>query len=356
MDARYENKGSIEEVISPDRFTAQHAFISNYRDLYSEDLDLAARVLRFNRACQRSISNVFSNVAKELSSELGRNVKIRVKIGDEDQIYTSIIVDTNYSLPILMIPDKDSSKKPSLNRVDMLTDIAAEELNDEQIKFLSAAWRDLGDILGNALQYQLALRESKTDPLTGLLNRRGFEPLIDLQIASLKRELHCLEEKTNEYAGFSVFAVDIDYFKRVNDQHGHDKGDDVLKIISKYLKSATKRESDSVACVGGEEFIILLNDCKYNDSKRIAEKLRSDIYNQRLAKTYGRLPAITPAKNDAKDFTGKVSVSIGSIGLVHTSEFEQLDGLKEIMLNLADLRLYDAKRTGRNKVVTKLTK
>jgi diguanylate cyclase (GGDEF)-like protein len=156
---------------------------------------------------------------------------------------------------------------------------------------------------------------ARHDPLTGLMNRRAFDERIDMALASANRS----------GAPLSLLMVDIDHFKRVNDQHGHEAGDDVLKSLAVLLQ-ARVRETDTVARMGGEEFAVLLPDTDAGGALRVAEALV-----QQAAST--RMPLV-----------GQVTVSIGvATGLYATDA-------RTSLMRLADKALYAAKHAGRNQV------
>ena len=168
------------------------------------------------------------------------------------------------------------------------------------------------------LQSKIGLlrQEAQTDPLTCLHNRRS----LDMQISHLIAQ-HC---------PFAVLAIDIDHFKRVNDEFGHDIGDVVLQSLAKILLDVT-RDSDVVARTGGEEFIVIMPRVEAKRAYQLAERLR-----MRVSESY-----IDPV--------GCINVSIGISGW----PIEQLS-IDEVF-KLADQALYQAKKTGRNRSVVDAT-
>ena len=160
-------------------------------------------------------------------------------------------------------------------------------------------------------------RETITDTLTGAGSRRAF-----------KDESGRLLALANSSAmPLSCLVLDVDYFKRVNDTHGHAAGDQVLTGIVTALK-AELRQSDFVGRVGGEEFAILLPQTELETACQVAEQLRDLIKALQFAG--GNAPI-------------KVTASIGVAGFVRGDDIESL-------LARADSALYEAKRTGRDKV------
>lgn len=157
------------------------------------------------------------------------------------------------------------------------------------------------------------------DPLTGLLNRRGFFKLLEMEFASAARsseEIAC------------VF-IDVDYFKRLNDNYGHKAGDQALKLLAKVLRRCS-RVSDIVGRIGGEEFCVALPSCNEFQAFRWAEKARTTI-------------ATTPFRIDGRNLYLTASFGVASCPAHRFEEFDLVDQ--------ADRALLAAKNSGRNRVV-----
>lgn len=159
-----------------------------------------------------------------------------------------------------------------------------------------------------------------TDPLTTLLNARAYYDACDKQIS--------LAHRTN--SAYSVLFVDLDHFKRINDNHGHDIGDLVLKETANCLIN-NLRKSDIVGRVGGEEFSIFLPNTDKQHAVILAETLRQYIEMQKISVGNGNLIQITASIG--------VSVENGS-GVSSISELQKY----------ADNAMYQAKHAGRNRV------
>jgi diguanylate cyclase (GGDEF)-like protein len=162
-------------------------------------------------------------------------------------------------------------------------------------------------------------RLAQTDPLTGISNRRHFFELAGRELSRGKRSSRPM----------ALLMLDIDKFKKVNDSHGHDIGDEVLKALCKTCLGMI-RNIDIFARMGGEEFAIVLPETNKVQAQTIAERIR-----EKLSETSVSLP-----QGDAVFFT--VSIGISSTA----SKDASLDGL----LKSADVALYKAKRYGRNRV------
>ena len=166
--------------------------------------------------------------------------------------------------------------------------------------------------------YESLLEQSMIDPLTGAFNCRYLEAHVPRLIARCRAANKPI----------AVMMIDIDHFKRINDEHGHAAGNHVLKEIANRITSAL-RPSDLVARMGGEEFAVVMPETGLDAGHRIAERLCS-----RIAGTLVEDVAIT--------------VSIGAAVIQPEAEEEDLDAA----LRRADAALYEAKRAGRNRVIT----
>jgi diguanylate cyclase (GGDEF)-like protein len=169
--------------------------------------------------------------------------------------------------------------------------------------------------------HELLSAQSTIDHLTGLFNRRYFMDRLSEEI-----------DRTKRYGTpFAVAFIDVDNFKRINDEHGHLSGDEVLRQLT--LNCARQvREVDTLARIGGEEFALLLPQTTEADAERLVERLRASV-------------ASTRAK------VGESSLDITvSIGLASWSrDALDVDGI----LRRADEALYTAKRQGKNRLVTR---
>lgn len=154
-------------------------------------------------------------------------------------------------------------------------------------------------------------REAETDALTGLFNRRAlFERSLRLR------------------GSVAVAVFDIDHFKQVNDRHGHQVGDTVLQTFASLL-AANVRDGDLAARLGGEEFVIILSETTMDQATQIAERVRESFAGQQFISSSGSFA---------------VTVSVGIAG--GDSETDII-----ALLRQADTALYDAKRSGRNRVL-----
>ncbi len=169
----------------------------------------------------------------------------------------------------------------------------------------------------NGLRYLEAVRASLTDGLTGAGNRINLENVLGREV-----------DQANRYQQpLSILVLDLDHFKKINDQHGHAAGDYVLKIVANTLRLSS-RSADTLFRFGGEEFVVLLNNTDIAGAKTIAERIRLNIEGLCLRYADQQIP---------------ITLSVGMATLCHNES-------KESLLDRADKALYLAKKNGRNQV------
>lgn len=166
-----------------------------------------------------------------------------------------------------------------------------------------------------------ATSEAEHDFLTGVYNRKAFDREFDNLAAQAE------EQKTP----LCMVMVDIDYFKKFNDEYGHLIGDEVLKMVARFLKECVKGK-DIVARYGGEEFAVILPNTPIQGALTVAENIRRAISSKELKH-----------KATGESF-GTVTVSIGVASYRHNSDTIPL------LIKRADDALYCSKRSGRNRV------
>jgi len=164
------------------------------------------------------------------------------------------------------------------------------------------------------------LKASRTDPLTGLTNHRGFMNALISEFNRFKRY----------NLNLTVLMIDVDFFKEVNDHYGHLIGDRVLKLAAQIFATCL-RETDVAARYGGDEFAIILPETELAEGLKVAEKLRSQ--------------ASSVCLNADKKIKTKISLSIG----IAQAEAKDDDAMS--FLRRVDEALYQAKQQGRNRVV-----
>lgn len=177
------------------------------------------------------------------------------------------------------------------------------------------------DRLRSSVQHTIEL--AVIDPLTGLYNRRYLDTHMQVLI----------ERSVARQRPLSVLVIDIDRFKTVNDSYGHDVGDEVIREFAKRIR-LTIRGIDLACRHGGEEFVIVLPDTSVETAEAIAERLRDSIASEPFSTEQVQSLSIT--------------ASVGLSALSGPGE------TPDLLLKRADLALYEAKKSGRNRVVAKM--
>ncbi len=161
--------------------------------------------------------------------------------------------------------------------------------------------------------------QSVTDSMTQIYNRRGFGKVIRYEFLQNKRR----------NTGFTITLCDIDFFKKVNDTHGHECGDIVIKKVAETISSCIRKQ-DTLARWGGEEFIILMLNCSTEQAADSVERIRSEIEALRIK-----------YNEETVSFTMSFGISESS---KHDEDYDRI-------IARADQKLYSAKESGRNCIV-----
>ena len=184
----------------------------------------------------------------------------------------------------------------------------------------AAKARTLSEKLG------FAERAAITDPLTGVLNRRGtFEALARLQC-----------ETRDAGQKMAATLIDIDHFKRFNDRFGHDLGDDVLRFVARHVAHRIAPSGGIIGRLGGEEFVALLPDQDVHGAVAVIDRVRAELAGQII--------------RNISDGTsmGRISFSAGIAG-------DRANDDADSLIKRADMALYAAKRLGRDRVLPELS-
>ncbi len=168
-------------------------------------------------------------------------------------------------------------------------------------------------------------RLATLDGLTQLANRRRFDEYINAE----------WRRSAREQTPLSLILCDIDYFKRYNDSYGHQAGDDCLRQVARAMSRAVKRPADLVARYGGEEFAVVLPNTKAEGAVQVAAAMQSEIEQLKLVHV-------------ASEVNPYVTLSLGVASTIPSQTF-----LPELLINIADNALYEAKAHGRNCIVLK---
>jgi len=243
---------------------------------------------------------------------------------DHSTISIVILFSILAILVFIILNSIQSIFKPLNQLVNIINTLSMSDSDDLKKTSHFEEFHNINNALSQAQkrfnsENKILKKQAYYDPLTGLLNRRGFEKVFMENYN--KRKASCLY--------FSILLLDVDRFKLVNDTYGHSVGDEVLKHIGEIL-SDVMRDSDVVARYGGEEFIFAVPCASKESASYIAERTRHLISTHNIA---------------IEDTIINITISIG----LYFSMQEHMD--LEQAIKYADIALYEAKKTGRNKVV-----
>lgn len=254
----------------------------------------------------------FSQRLDEIHQRLRRQVAIAAGLG---VVLVAVIVGITFVMSL--------STRNALREVNLALKNMAQDMPDFSRRLSRASRDELGELVGwfNLLSDKLEKDHKKieqlsiTDKLTQLFNRTKIDELFQLEIGKARR-----------YGdGLSVILLDLDHFKAVNDDYGHQVGDRVLRDLADILRR-TARDTDHVGRWGGEEFVVLAPNTDLEQARVLAERMRAAI-------------AAYPF--------GEVGHKTGSFGIASYHDDDDEDS----MLQRADECLYAAKNGGRNRVV-----
>ncbi|MCG8571527.1 MAG: GGDEF domain-containing protein [Spirochaetes bacterium] len=187
------------------------------------------------------------------------------------------------------------------------------EYSKSELKYMDCFINFTSISLQNNIHYRRAILDVKT----GLYKHSFFMKRLEEEVAKIKRYQHVI----------SIMMLDIDFFKKINDVYGHMAGDFILYEMAKIIKNAIRIE-DPAARFGGEEFIVMLTECKSENAKIVAERIRTNIEESVF---------------HYEDKEIKMTVSIGISEACHQN-FHQ----HSTLIMQADMALYHSKRSGRN--------
>lgn len=262
-------------------------------------------VSEYNMDVQRALQKDFQQLLSNLAEFTEETDKQAHHFGNSLQAYGDTLKQ-NLDTPSLVALISNMTGDTTKMRSSMQSLQSELEASKQQVEKLHH-------------ELESARKEALIDPLTGILNRRGFEAKVQ----------NILSGKTSTDKGFCLLMADIDHFKKINDTYGHLFGDNVIRAIAEALKSKIKGQ-DSVARWGGEEFAVLLPETTIPGARAVAEQIRQSIER-------GKIRCL-----GTNEQIGGITISIGVAA--YTSGISIVN-----LLDQADKALYVSKNTGRNK-------
>lgn len=229
---------------------------------------------------------------------------------------------SSYYIYILLLTARDQMDDFLEGMEAGADDFMTKPFKDQELQARLRAGRRILELQDSLIAAREALQyQANHDQLTGKWTRAAIFEILDKEMDRAKRD----------GSTFSVLMVDIDYFKQINDRYGHRVGDEVLREAASRMQNAI-RSYDSIGRYGGEEFLIILPNCSPDNSRKLAERLRTELHQ-------------APIRIDNIEIS--ITCSAGSVSW-------QKDNCNSTCVDLidhADISLYKAKQQGRNQVV-----
>lgn len=315
----------LNQSAEPLSYEIWYQYIAGYNPALNRSIDdILARNGRLSEADLSYIRHRYLQ-APDAADRIG---KIGDKIADEvDQVVGMIeasigvavgfdenLTETNHKLahPI---------DRQTLRNIIEAVLVATEEMQHENRRLSTSLKESRQDITQLQESLTSVRIESLTDPLTNLANRRYFDQYFRTAMAEAERA----------NAPLSLLLADVDRFKKFNDDHGHQIGDHVLRLIATTLKQSVKGQ-DFVARYGGEEFVIVLPNTALREAATVADNIRRAVAAHEIV------------KRSSGESLGRITISIG-VASFHPKMTAQS------LIDAADTCLYAAKNNGRNCVM-----
>ncbi|WP_456465128.1 diguanylate cyclase [Persephonella sp.] len=283
--------------------------IGLYKDIYEEDyqsVDITAE----KESISEELASKFKNIANKLDETLKELIYNIDDYQDRIDTHTDKLEKVKKEATIETVNDAV---------MEILSEL--KKLRDENNKLKNELKSYHSEVISLKEELASAKREATIDFLTGLTNRRRFERALEDAIK---------DKKLRNYPSSLIF-VDVDDFKKVNDEYGHVVGDLVLKELASIFKFYL-RANTVVGRLGGEEFAILLPGVELNNAVNVAERLKKIIENREIK-----------VNIDGKEKKVRVTASFG------VTEIGQDDTVENLLMR-ADEAMYKAKKKGKNRV------
>lgn len=286
----------LDALINDDKAFTEEVCNSLYIEFFKQD----------HISASLSSSDAIAKVTEQIQGELAQ---VGDTISDYGDLLENSVCDLEQNASISAIKELTTHLIQSSRKAQKESAASADSLKkmSQEIDRLTEELRE-------------ASKVANTDPLTGIANRRFFD--------STYEELH---DQAKQGTPLACIIVDIDRFKSINDTYGHPVGDLVIRFIANLLLRAVG-DAGIVARYGGEEFAILLSDKTPEFAKNLAESMRKAICRQELK---------------SKEHNIELGQITASFGVGNYCDGDSMEAL----INRTDSNLYEAKQTGRNKVV-----
>ena len=273
-------------------------------------IELYTRLLNTNLKSEQALVRAEGLVAETITNVSSAATAVKAKTMD----YSSSLADVASTLNTAKTPDemKAAAQKMMMQAKQMIEENKTLETKLNQSSSVMEQLRE---------EMESVRKEAMTDALTGIANRKLF----DQEAYRMVAEAHA------EGKMLSLLMIDIDFFKSFNDNHGHQVGDQVLKLVARTLKDGVKGR-DLPARYGGEEFAVVLPETPIEGAVKVGNALREALAAKEIM------------NRNTGERLGKITMSVGAAQMGANEKIAE-------MLERADAALYKAKGAGRNQVI-----
>jgi len=276
--------------------------VPSEREFRQAAAGLVQELLHLHRSREKVLGNLLEEISSVVYKGAREDDEARSQLQESIKAIAEATELDNMKDMVGMIRGQVSEMQENVKKQQERERARAEALDQE-----------LGQMLG---QLKQAEQDLQMDALTGVCSRRWLDEFLGAQLPADEDDVLCL------------IMCDIDHFKSVNDTHGHDVGDEVLKVMGRCLNEVVMRKSDYVARFGGEEFAVLLDESNLQGGVAVAERIRKAVE-----------ALIIPVGETTLRVTASFGVAAAMYGETAKDLFQRADGA-----------LYVAKRNGRNRV------
>lgn len=329
-DAAIARMAALEIPPTPENFTVWYAYLGGIdpdlehmiQRLLDTGEDFSEKqcselYLRYMATAGDGHDDVRETAFLDASADLGKSVETVMTILDEAGAGAERYGEALANVDGALLGDEDSGQVRQIVS-DLLSETKRMAQQNQKVNArLQQSNEEIAELQRHVRE---ARREAMSDPLTGVQNRRAF----DAQLSS------GITDAQSEGTPVSLLMLDIDHFKSFNDTHGHQLGDQVLRLVARCLVDCTKGR-DTAARYGGEEFAIILPETDITGARAVADQIRETVAGKDIV------------RKSTGESLGGVTLSGGAAQYIEGETPEQL-------IERADAALYAAKESGRNRI------
>ncbi|MDZ4869842.1 MAG: diguanylate cyclase [Alphaproteobacteria bacterium] len=310
---------------SPENYELWYAYAAQRNETLVVALDDAVRAGKAGDLDHARVlhARFFATGSSEVQEEVGN--QLAAEIGKLADALQGAGADTaEFGRTLMSAGSELGGAKPDIKAVLERVAAATRTIEARNRLLEGQLQASVGEVAALREKMETVRKESLSDVLTGLANRRCFDDRVREAVAEARRSKTPL----------SLLIGDVDHFKRFNDTYGHATGDQVLRLVGQCFKANVKGR-DTAARFGGEEFVVVLPETTLSQAAVVADHIRTNVETKKIV------------KKSTGETLGSITLSLGVAQFAPGEEIADL-------INRADACLYAAKRAGRNRVLTQV--